>query len=414
MVIYLFYLYVVLIILGFLGDKTLDYLNIRHRREELPASIRDVYQEDKYKKQQAYESANDRLNTFSGFVSVLIILLMLFFNGFAFLDAELRKITEHAIWLPILFFLVIMVVSNIINVPFSYYKTFVIEQRFGFNKMNRFTFTIDKIKTWIVGGVFGGGLFVLVLFFYGLTTDYFWILAWFLITAFTIFMTMFYSRLIVPLFNKQTPLEDGPLKDAIREFAEKTDFKLDSIFLIDGSKRSTKANAYFTGMGNKKRIVLYDTLLNDLTNEEIVAVLAHEIGHYKMKHTPKQLLLSIGQLGITLFILSLFLKYSPFSQALGVDGPSFHIGLIAFGILYNPISTFLGVGINAWSRKHEYEADFYAGSNGYSAALISALKKLSVNNLSNINPHPLYVSVYYSHPPLWQRIDALNEKLLRK
>lgn len=407
MVTYLFYLYLILIILGFLGDKTLDYLNIRHRKKKLPHWIEDVYPEDKYKKQQAYESTHDRLYTFSGLVSTLIILVMLFTDGFAWLDQLVRSVTSHPIWLPVWYFAIIMVVSNLINLPFSYYNTFVIEERFGFNRMTRTTFYIDKIKTWLMGGFLGGGLFIFVLYFYTLTQDYFWMLAWFVISAFTVFMTMFYSRLIVPLFNKQTPLEPGELRDAIQVFADKTDFKLESVFLIDGSKRSTKANAYLTGMGNKKRIVLYDTLLNDLSTDEIVAVLAHEIGHYKRKHTPKQLMISIAQLGLTLVILSVFLKFAPFSQALGVETASFHIGLIAFGIIYSPISTFLGVGLNAWSRKHEYEADAYAAWNGYGNQLVSALKKLSVNNLSNIHPHPWYVFVYYSHPPLWQRIKAI-------
>lgn len=400
--------YILILILGFAGELFLDYLNLRQRKKELPASIRSVYLDDRYKTQQEYESANDKLSSLSGFISLIIILLMLMLHGFAWMDQELRNFTNHPIWLPFFFFAIISVVTNVINLPFSYYRTFVIEQRFGFNNSTLSTFIWDKVKTWILGGILGGILFIILLYFYFLTRDYFWILAWVSIAGFSLFMTMFYSRLIVPLFNKQIPLPEGELRDAIQAFARKYDFKLEDIYLIDGSKRSSKANAYFTGIGKRKRIVLYDTLLNELNNEQIIAVLAHEIGHYKLKHTPKQLVLSTLQLGLTLFILSLFLKLDIFSLALGVEQASLHIGLIAFSILYSPISTFLGLGTNRWSRKHEYEADHYATKTGNGQHLIQALKVLSVNNLSNINPHPWYVYVHYSHPTLAQRIERIE------
>lgn len=400
--------YILILLAGFLGELFLDSLNLKQRKKELPASIRSVYPSEKYQTQQHYESANDKLSALSGFVSLIITLMMLIYNGFAWMDASLRQLTEHTIWLPFFFFAIISIATNLINLPFSYYRTFTIEQKFGFNTTTRSTFVWDKIKTFILGGILGGLVFIVLLYFYFLTKEYFWILAWVFVAGFSLFMTMFYSRLIVPLFNKQTPLGEGELRDAIQTFAIQNDFKLEDIYLIDGSKRSTKANAYFTGFGKRKRIVLYDTLINELTIDQIVAVLAHEIGHYKLKHTPKQLILSNIQLGLMLFILSLFLKIDVFSLALGVDQASLHIALVAFGILYSPISSFLGLGINLWSRKHEYEADLYATKTGYGMHLIEALKLLSVNNLSNINPHPWYVFFHYSHPTLAQRITHIE------
>jgi STE24 endopeptidase len=239
----------------------------------------------------------------------------------------------------------------------------------------------------------------------------FWIYAWILISAFTIFMAMFYSNLIVPLFNKQTPLEKGELRDAIKKFADKVGFKLDNIFVINGSKRSTKANAYFTGFGAKKRIVLYDTLINDMETDEIVAVLAHEIGHYKKKHVIQGLLISLVQTGIMLFIFSLLINNTNLSKALGVDVPNFHIGLVAFGILYSPVSFVLGIFMNLLSRKNEYQADEFAAVNFKPEALASALKKLSVKNLSNLTPHKTYVFFHYSHPTLLQRLEKIEHRV---
>jgi STE24 endopeptidase len=244
--------------------------------------------------------------------------------------------------------------------------------------------------------------------FYRVTGSLFWLYAWILATVFSIFMAMFYSSFIVPLFNKQTPLEEGELRDAISAFSEKVGFRLNNIFVIDGSKRSTKANAYFTGLGPKKRIVLYDTLIKDLSTKEIVAVLAHEIGHYKKKHTLTGMIAGIIQTGLTLFILSLFIGNPALSAALGSDQPSFHMGLIAFGILYSPISLLAGLLMNYVSRRNEYAADRYVKENYDSGELAGALKKLSSKNLSNLTPHPVYVYFHYSHPTLLQRVRALG------
>jgi STE24 endopeptidase len=236
----------------------------------------------------------------------------------------------------------------------------------------------------------------------------FWIYAWIAVSMVMIFINMFYSSIIVPLFNKQTPLEDGPLRSAIKDFSDKVGFNLDNIFVIDGSKRSTKANAYFTGQGSKKRIVLYDTLINDLSIDEIVAVLAHEIGHYKKKHTITNMVLGIIQTGITLYIFSLFTVNPRLSWAMGANVHSIYMVILSFGIIYSPISTVVGLALNYMSRAHEYQADRFAAENYKAEHLITALKKLSNNSLSNLTPHPAYVFFHYSHPTLLQRIKALK------
>jgi STE24 endopeptidase len=301
-----------------------------------------------------------------------------------------------------------MLGSDVLSTPFSYYKTFVIEEKFGFNKTTKKLFILDKIKGWIMSIAVGGGILTLLTWFYQTTGNTFWLYGWLLIAVFTLFTNLFYSKLIVPLFNKQTPLESGNLRDAISNYAQTVGFNLDKIFVIDGSKRSTKANAYFSGFGSEKRVTLYDTLINDLEDEEIVAVLAHEVGHYKKKHIIFNLIASLLLTGFTLYILSLLISNPLLSQALGVAKPSFHIGLIAFGILYSPISTLTGLIMNWFSRKFEYQADDYAKNTYKAEPLITSLKKLSKNSLSNLTPHPAYVFMHYSHPTLLERFRNLR------
>jgi STE24 endopeptidase len=255
--------------------------------------------------------------------------------------------------------------------------------------------------------ILGGGVISLAMLFYQWAGPKFWLYLWGLMTLIIVFMNLFYSKLIVPLFNKQTPLEEGSLKSKIETYAQKVGFELNNIFVIDGSKRSTKANAYFSGFGKEKRVTLYDTLIKDLEEEEIVAVLAHEVGHYKRKHIVFNLAASVLVLGFTLFILSLFINNPEVATAIGVSQPSFHAALIGFGILYSPISELTSLLMNFLSRKFEYQADDYAKNTFASNPLISALKKLSKNNLSNLTPHPAYVFMHYSHPPLFRRIKNL-------
>lgn len=404
----LFWIIIGILVLDFLFEKYLDYLNTTKWSDTLPEEVKGIYDEGKYKKQQAYTRENHRFGMLTSSFSMVITLAMFLFFGFALLDGWVWSLTSNAILAALLFFGILMFASDLLQIPFSVYDTFVIEEKYGFNKTTPKTFVFDKIKGWLVGAIIGGGLLALVIFIYQKTGNMFWIYTWIVVSAFSIFMAMFYSNLIVPLFNKQTPLEDGELRDAISSFSQKVGFKLDNIFVIDGSKRSTKANAYFTGLGAKKRIVLYDTLIKDLTTEEIVAVLAHEIGHNKKKHVIQGLLIGLVQTAVVLFIFGLFIGNPRLSEALGVEKPNFHIGLVAFGVLYSPISFFTGIFMNMLSRKNEYQADRFAAENYQPEALASALKKLSINNLSNLTPHKLYVFFHYSHPTLLQRLRFLK------
>ncbi len=404
----LFWVIIAIIVLDFLFEKYLDYLNTKTMSDVLPDEVKGIYDEEKYKKQQAYQRENNRFGLLSSSFSFALTLAMFLFFGFAFVDSLAWGLTANAIVAALFFFGVIMFASGILSIPFSVYDTFVIEEKYGFNKTTPKTFVLDTIKGWLIGGLIGGGLLAIIILIYQKTQNMFWIYAWILISAFSIFMAMFYSNLIVPLFNKQTPLEEGELRDAIQKFSDKVGFKLDNIFVINGSKRSTKANAYFTGFGAKKRIVLYDTLINEMEIDEIVAVLAHEIGHYKKKHVIQGLIIGLVQSGIVLYIFSLLIDSKNLSQALGVEDPNFHIGLVAFGVLYTPVSFVLGIFMNLLSRKNEYQADAFAAQNFNPESLASALKKLSVKNLSNLTPHPKYVFFHYSHPTLLQRLKHLK------
>jgi STE24 endopeptidase len=404
----LFYIIVGIVILSYALGRILEYLNSTRYDQKVPDEVSDVYDQEQYKKSQNYKKVNYKFSIITGTFSLLLILAMFFLEGFAFVDHLVRSLTYNPILMALLFIGILIFASDMINIPFSLYDTFVIEEKFGFNKTTPRTFILDKIKTWLLGAVIGGGILAAVVWFYQLTTNYFWIIAWVVISLFSVFMSMFYSSLIVPIFNKQTPLEKGELREKIMELSKKVGFKIKDIFVIDGSKRSTKANAYFSGLGVKKRIVLFDTLIEELTHDEILAVLAHEIGHYKKKHTLTGVFLSIIQSGIILYIFSLFVGNPLLSEALGATETSFHIALITFGFLYSPISMLLGLGMNVISRNHEYQADRFAGERYKPEALIDALKRLSRKNLSNLTPHPVYVWFNYSHPTLLQRIRALS------
>ena len=407
-----FWIIIGILVFDFVLERYLDYLNTTRWNSQLPEEVKGIYDEEKYSTQQAYSKTNHRFGMLTSSFSFLLIMLMISLQGFALVNGWAISFSESPIWSALIFFGILMLTSDVLTTPFDLYSTFVIEEKYGFNKTTAKTYVLDKIKGWFIGAIIGGGLLALIILIYIRTGSFFWIYVWLVVSGFSLFMAMFYSSLIVPLFNKQTPLEDGELKQAINDFATKVGFKLDNIFVIDGSKRSTKANAYFTGLGSKKRIVLYDTLINDMEIPELVAVLAHEIGHYKKKHIIWSLIIGIIQTGIMLFIFSLLIDSPTLSAALGVEKPSFHIGLITFGILYSPLSMLIGMGMNIFSRKNEYEADAFAAENYDGEPLASALKKLSVRNLSNLRPHPAYVFFHYSHPTLLQRLEAL--KKLRK
>ena len=407
----IFYIIITILIADFLFERILSWLNIKNISFSLPEALAGIYDEEKYKTQQQYFRTNQRFGLITSTFGFLVVLAMLLFGGFGWVDSIVRTFTDNQILVSLLFFAILFIANDIISIPFEWYDTFRIEERFGFNKVTPKLFIIDKLKGYLLSIALGGGILWLIIYIFQWNPEYFWLMAWAVVAAVSIFLNMFYSNLIVPLFNKQTPLENGELRDEIESFCKKAGFNLTNVYVIDGSKRSTKANAYFSGLGSKKRIVLFDTLVQDLTKEEIVAVLAHEIGHYKKKHTLMALLFSLITTGIMFFILSLFLNnYSlQLAQALGSDIPSFHLSLLAFGVIYTPVSLLLGIGMSMMSRKNEYQADAFAAQFGLADDLISALKKLSVKSLSNLQPHPAYVFVHYSHPTLLQRMKALGK-----
>lgn len=404
----LFYTIIFILVIQYLVHQALEYLNAKRFTSNVPSELSDVFDDAEYQKSQKYKRTNHRFGLFSDGFSLVLTLCFLLFGGFEWIDSITRSITDKTIPMALIFFGFMLLGSNILGTPFSYYHTFVIEEKYGFNKTTKKLFFLDKIKGWVLSIVFGGGVLSLFILFYEWMGAHFWIYTWILIGAIILFMNLFYSRLIVPLFNKQTPLNEGSLKSAIENYSKKVGFELKNIFVIDGSKRSTKANAYFSGFGKEKRITLFDTLINDLSEEEIVAVLAHEVGHYKLKHIVFNLLVSLGLTGFTLFILSLFINSPEISLAIGVSTPSFHAGLVGFVLLYSPISEVTGLAMNYLSRKFEFQADDYAKKTFDAAPLVTSLKKLSKNNLSNLTPHPAYVFVHYSHPPLVERIRNLK------
>lgn len=404
----LFYSIIAILIIQFLIDFVLDYLNAKRFKESVPNELSDVFDKQEYDKSQAYKTTNYRFGILNDLFSLVITLGFLFFGGFEWLDTLVRGFTENSIIMALAFFGILVFGSSIMSLPFSFYQTFVIEERFGFNKTTKKLFFIDMLKGWVMTAILGGGILALVIWILQWSGPNFWLYAWGVFIVLMLFMNLFYSKLIVPLFNKQTPLESGNLKDAIEGYAKKVGFELNNVFVIDGSKRSTKANAYFSGFGKQKRVTLFDTLINDLEEDEIVAVLAHEVGHYKRKHIIFNLTATILLTGLTLFVLSLFVNNPDLSLAIGVTKPSFHAALVGFVLLYSPISAITGLAMNYLSRKFEFQADDYAKETFEATPLITSLKKLSKNNLSNLTPHPAYVFMHYSHPPLIERIRNLK------
>jgi len=405
----IFYIIFAIFIVEFIFTKIIDYLNTLNWSNELPKELENIYDKEKYKKSMKYEKIKYYFYLFSWIFNFFIIFFVLAFWLFWYLDIFVRQFSDNDMILSLYFFWIIFVFQTIINIPFSYYFTFVIEERFWFNKTTKKLFTIDKIKWFFLTIIISWSLLSLIVRTYSIYSEMFRIYAWIIVTLFSIFMIMFYSSLIVPLFNKQTSLEKWKLRDEIEKFSKKVWFKLDNIYVIDWSKRSSKANAYFSGIGPKKRIVLYDTLIKDLTISELVSVLAHEIWHYKKKHTLQMLIFSIIQTWFILFLFSIFLKYEVFSQALWAKNGSFWIGAVAFSILFTPISIVLWLFGNILSRKNEYEADRFAWKHHDYKKLKSSLIKLSKNHLSNLRPHKIYEFFNYSHPALLRRLKAMDE-----
>ena len=403
------YLIIGLVIFNYLFSTVLDFINGKNWRTEISPVMKDFYPEDKYLKAKNYSKEKGKVSLISSTLSTLITLLFLVYDGYGWLDNFISLYSDIQFLKSGIFFLLLFILSDFISIPFSCYNTFVIEEKYGFNKTTVKTFVLDKIKGYLLTLIIGGVLLFGAIYIVSLLENGFWVWLWLSLSVIILLVNMFYADLIVPIFNKLTPLETGSLREKIESYTNKVGYSLKNIYIIDGSKRSSKANAFFSGLGPRKTIALYDTLVEKHTDEELVAVLAHEVGHYKKKHVFTSLFLTIFQLGLMCFLLETCLKVGEISQALGGKEMVFHLGLVAFGILYSPVGTILSILMNINSRKNEFEADHYAKTTYSGVALELALKKLSVDNLSNLYPHPFYTFIHYSHPPLLKRLSALNE-----
>jgi len=391
-------------------DTLLDILNLNYKQSSLPEELKDIYTQEQFIKSQSYLKDKTYYSVITGVFSLCVTLTAIYSGLLGDIETWTKSLTSIEVLQPILLFGVLFLASDLINIPFTLYNNFVIEEKYGFNKMTVKTFITDKLKSYALMSLFGSilfyALFSLIIF---LGAD-FWIWFWIVISVFILSFTFLYSSVFLPLFNKLTPMEDGEIKSEIDAYSKKVDFPVQQVMVMDGSKRSSKANAFFSGFGKKKKIVLFDTLIEKLTKEELVSVLAHEAGHYKKKHIITGMVLSLTQMGLILFILSRFIFNDTLSTAMGGTGLSYGLNLIAFTIIFSPFSTVIGLFMNLFSRKNEYEADRYAADTYNGEALISSLKKLTESNLSNLTPHPLYVAVHYSHPTLLQRIQKLRKK----
>ncbi len=394
-------------------DFAATLLNLKALSPELPAEFRDTYDADRYARSQAYTRDSARFEIIHSIYSLTLLLVFWSLGGFGWLDEFSRSFVSGDIPAGLVFLSLLFLGHTLLHLPFSLYDTFVIEERYGFNKTTPKTFALDQLKSLLLAAVLGLPLAAGILWIFG-NVPHAWLWAWALFVAFQLVLTWLAPTLILPLFNKFTPMEDGPLRRAIETMAEKCGFPLGEISVMDGSKRSTKANAFFTGFGKTKKIALYDTLIEEQTQDELVAVLAHEIGHFKLRHIIQRLAVSVLQAGVLFYLLGLVIDPSgKFSRllfdAFGVKEISPHAGLVFFGLLFSPASRLLGIAANAWSRKHEFEADAYAArATGDPESLVSALKKLSAKNLSNLTPHPFRVFLDHSHPPTLVRIQALR------
>lgn len=396
------------IVLLFVIQRIADLLNLTRLTGEPPEEFRDVFDSASYAKALDYARARLRFSMVSASLGLAVTLGFWFLGGFGFWDGWTRSFGWGAVPTGLLYMAGLFFANDVISLPFQIYSTFVLEARFGFNRTTPRTFVLDKLKAWGLTLVLGGAVLWVVLAFFLGAGDHGWLWAWGAVTLFGLFFQFVAPTWIMPLFNKFTPLEEGELRASIFALAKKVDYPLTNVFVMDGSKRSSKSNAFFTGFGKNKRIALFDTLIKQHTVPELTAVMAHEIGHYKEKHVLMGTITSILQQGVLFFLLSLFLKEAGLFAVFGTQ-PSVHAGLIFFGMLYAPVSFVLGLGLTALSRRHEYQADRYAVRVlGDSSAMAGALKKLSVTNLSQLTPHPFYVALHYTHPPVPARLAALK------
>ena len=400
------------LIFSYLLDLITNLLNLKYLKPDLPEEFAGLYDAETYRKSQEYTRVSTRFGFITATFGILLTLIFWFSGGFNYLDIIVSSWDLHPIFTGLVYIGILIFVRSILSLPFSVYDTFVIEEKFGFNKTTVITFITDMLKGLLLSVILGGPLLAGLLFFFDYAGAQAWIYCWVATTIFSLIIQFIAPTWIMPLFNKFTPLEDGELKTEITKYADSVKFQLKGLFVIDGSRRSSKSNAFFTGFGKNKRIALFDTLIEKHTTPELVAVLAHEIGHYKKKHILKSMVISILHMGLVFYLLSLFLGNKGLFAAFYMENMSVYAGLIFFGMLYAPIEMILSIFMQVFSRKNEYEADKYASdTTGKPADMIDALKKLSVNNLSNLTPHPLYVFLNYSHPPVLQRIRALDHEI---
>jgi STE24 endopeptidase len=408
-------LYTLIILSAIVADFILslisDILNLKHLSPDLPETFRDVFDADRYRKSQEYTRVTTRFGFITSIFNLIVTLAFWFAGGFNFLDQMIRAWTLHPIWNGLIFVGMLLMARSILSLPFSIYSTFVIEEKFGFNKTTVKTFILDLVKGFALSLIIGGPLLagILALFLYAGPIA--WLYCWAVTTLFTLFIQFIAPAWIMPLFNKFTPLEEGELRKRILEYAGKVRYSLSGVFVMDGSKRSSKSNAFFTGFGKNKRIALFDTLIQKHTVPELVAVLAHEIGHYKKKHILIGMGISILHTGVLFFLLSLFLTQKELFDAFFMENTSIYAGMLFFGMLYAPVEMILSIFMNMLSRRHEYQADRFAAETTKEVVpFIDALKKLSAHNLSNLTPHPFHVFLNYSHPPVLKRIQTLQKE----
>ena len=399
---------VLIVVLAYIVESLLDNLNQSRARNPLDPKIAGLYDAQERERSISYSAEKNRFGFYSATFSTVVMVLALSYGWFAPIDNWVRERIDNQIAISLAFIALLSIISWWLNLPFQLYSIFGIEAKYGFNKITPKTFITDAIKGSILATIIGGTLLTAVLWLYQRLEDSFWIFAWALVSGFSLLMFMFGTTLILPLFNKLKPIEDGELKREIEKYCASQGYSLGRLFVMDGSKRSTKANAFFSGLGKSKTIVLFDTLIEKLSTKEIVAVLAHEIGYYKRKHTLSMFIFSNIQTFATFALLGWLLGYPELSTALGADQQSFHLSALAFFILFTPLSILLGLINNSWSRHNEYQADTFAKETYEVAPMRSALKKISTDSLANLSPHPLYVAFNYTHPPLLQRLNNLD------
>lgn len=394
---------------GYLLYSIADLLNLGNLNKKMPEEFSGIYDQTQYAKSQEYLRINTWFGLIQSTVDLSLILIFWFLGGFRAIDGLARSLGQNSILSGLIFTGILLFLKFLASLPFSLYSTFVIEEKFGFNKTTLKLFILDFLRSMVLGVILGGPLLALILWFFESWGSLAWVYCWVVSTLFILVVQYIVPTWIMPLFNKFTPLEEGSLKEAIFRYADSISFPLSNVFVMDGSKRSTKSNAFFTGFGKNKRIVLFDTLISQHNDSELVSVLAHEMGHFKKKHIIKRLILGIFQMGVIFYLVSVFISYPGLFRAFYVDQTSVYAGLVFFALLFTPIDMLLSLILQASSRKDEYEADRFAAETLNSGLpLVNSLKKLSVHNLSNLTPHPFYVFLNYSHPPVLERIHALR------